>query len=101
MADHIKILKFGGTSIGDTSAFKRAAQIVRANQRSSVVVVVSAMSGVTDALIKSIRTAASHGFTPALKTLEEHFERHLQVAQHLGTEGLAKYRTVIESSRDE
>jgi aspartate kinase len=97
----IKILKFGGTSVGDAAAFERAVQIVRANQSSPVVVVVSAMSGVTDALIKSIRTAASHGSAPALKTLEEHFERHLQVARSLKAEDLARCEIVIESSRRE
>ena len=58
---YIRILKFGGTSVGDAAAFERAVQIVRENQSSLVVVVVSAMSGVTDALIRSTTTAASNG----------------------------------------
>lgn len=45
-------MKFGGTSVGDASCIARAAQIVRdASRESSVVVVVSAMSGVTNRLL--------------------------------------------------
>lgn len=98
---YIKVLKFGGTSVADTAAFERAAQIVRDHQTSPVVVVVSAMGGVTDALIESIRTAARHGSASALDALEEHFERHLQVAQGLKAEALASCQGLIEDSRRE
>jgi aspartate kinase len=54
-------MKFGGTSVGSAEAFVQAAGIVleQAQKWNSVVVVVSAMSGVTDALTKGARTAAS------------------------------------------
>jgi aspartokinase/homoserine dehydrogenase 1 len=47
-------MKFGGTSVGSAEAFIQAADIVleQAEKWNSVVVVVSAMSGVTDALTK-------------------------------------------------
>ena len=93
VAGNIKVLKFGGTSVADAAAFERAVQIVRANQSSPVVVVVSAMSGVTDALIKSIRTGVN--------TLEEHFVRHLEVSESLSAEALSKCHVLIENSRDE
>jgi aspartate kinase len=103
----IKVLKFGGTSVADGAAFERAARIVHGCP-APVVVVVSAMSGVTDALIKSIRTsatdgttAASDGMPAAIATLEEHFLRHLHVAEALRPEALAKCRTLIESARHE
>jgi aspartate kinase len=53
-------MKFGGTSVGSAEAFVQAADIVleQAQKWNSVVVVVSAMSGVTDALTKGARTAA-------------------------------------------
>jgi aspartate kinase len=63
-------------------------EIVRANHNSPVVVVVSAMSDVTDALI-------------AVSNLEEHFERHLQVAQILNAEQQRKFRELIENSKHE
>ncbi len=47
-------MKFGGTSVGDAACIERAAQICAAAAReSSVVVVVSAMSGVTNSLIEA------------------------------------------------
>ena len=53
-------MKFGGTSVGSVEALRQAADIVLAQAREweHLVVVVSAMNGVTDALIKGARTAA-------------------------------------------
>jgi len=93
---NIKVLKFGGTSVADAAAFQRAAEIVRANQDGLVVVVVSAMSGVTDALI-----AASSETGGALENLEEHFRRHLRVARGLSPKRSAEYRHLIQNSRNE
>ncbi|HEX5425021.1 MAG TPA: aspartate kinase [Candidatus Acidoferrales bacterium] len=46
-------MKFGGTSVGDAACIRRVAQIVRdALRDSSIVVVVSAMGGVTNRLIE-------------------------------------------------
>jgi aspartate kinase len=48
----LQVMKFGGTSVGDAECIRRAAEIVaRAARDNSVVVVVSAMSGVTNRLI--------------------------------------------------
>lgn len=54
-------MKFGGTSVGSAEAIAQAAAIViqHAQEGNAVAVVVSAMSGVTDALIKGARTAAA------------------------------------------
>ena len=95
MASHIRIIKFGGTSVAGIEAFERAAKIVRANRDAPVVVIVSAMSGVTDALIKSLHGEISR------EALDEHFERHLIAAQPLGAEGVAKCRALVERSRRE
>ncbi|HEX6650066.1 MAG TPA: aspartate kinase [Pyrinomonadaceae bacterium] len=100
MTSSIKVLKFGGTSVADGAAFERAARIVH-DCDVPVVVVVSAMSGVTDALIKSIRMATSDGTAAAIATLEKHFARHLHVAEGLRPEALAKCRTLIENARHE
>ena len=55
------IMKFGGTSVGSAEAIEQAADIVldQAQRWDQVVTVVSAMSGVTDALIRGARTAAA------------------------------------------
>ena len=54
------VMKFGGTSVGDGQRIKNAAELVYSStsQGHAVVVAVSAMSGVTDALIRSARRAA-------------------------------------------
>lgn len=51
-------MKFGGTSVGDAQCIRRAAEIVRdAAKEYSLVVVVSAMSGVTNRLIAAANSA--------------------------------------------
>ncbi|HOT91285.1 MAG TPA: aspartate kinase [Anaerolineae bacterium] len=55
------VMKFGGTSVGGASAIAQAAAIVQEQARAwdRLVVIVSAMRGVTDALIRGARTAAA------------------------------------------
>ena len=49
----IKVLKFGGTSVGDINSIKRSADIISDwSKNSKIIVVLSAMSGETDRLIK-------------------------------------------------
>ena len=57
----IKVLKFGGTSVGSAENMKRVAEIVRREQ--ATVTVLSAMSGTTDALVKISRLAAEKNLT--------------------------------------
>ena len=54
-------MKFGGTSVGSATAIGQAADIIldQARDWDRLVIVVSAMSGVTDALIRGARTAAA------------------------------------------
>ena len=101
MPANIKVLKFGGTSVEDWPAFERAAQIVQANTASGLVVIVSAMGGFTDALIKSFRRAAAGETVEALLLLEEHFERHLEVARNLSSSSLTVVQALIEKTRSE
>src|SRR5260370_11581592 len=59
MKDKLQVMKFGGTSVADAECIRRAAQIVaRASLEGAVLVVVSAMSGVTNQLILAARQAA-------------------------------------------
>jgi bifunctional aspartokinase / homoserine dehydrogenase 1 len=54
MNKFLRVMKFGGTSVGDASCIARVSQIVRDSVReNSVVVVVSAMSGVTNKLVEA------------------------------------------------
>ncbi len=76
------VLKFGGTSVGDTAAFERVEGIVRSHGGTRPVVVVSAMSGVTDALLAAVQAAVGDS-TGALDRLGPLLERHRDVARRL------------------
>ncbi len=67
----------------------------------NLVVIVSAMSGVTNALISSFQRAARGEASEALLALEHHFGRHLKVSSSLSTAAREKMRSVIEQSRRE
>jgi aspartate kinase len=101
VATHITVLKFGGTSIQDAPAFMRVAQIVNAKQSSPLIVVASAMSGVTDALIAAFRGASAQGADASADKLEQHFVRHLDVGQNLSAMRFARLQSLIEISRSE
>jgi aspartate kinase len=51
------VMKFGGTSVGSAEAIRRAADIVTQSRTRDPVVVVSAVSGITDALLAAARSA--------------------------------------------
>jgi bifunctional aspartokinase / homoserine dehydrogenase 1 len=58
MRPSLRVMKFGGTSVGDPDCVRRAAAIVQsAATQGPVVVVVSAMSGVTNRLIQAAHDA--------------------------------------------
>jgi aspartate kinase len=70
----IIVMKFGGTSVGNAERIRQCAAIVaQAAKRDRVVVVVSAMAGVTDLIFKTIE-AARHGNSDATKTHLQKFE---------------------------
>jgi len=54
------VMKFGGTSIGESSRIRHVASIIRDHARkgNKIVVVISAMSGVTDELIEAAEKAS-------------------------------------------
>ncbi|MFT3891189.1 MAG: hypothetical protein QM730_06105 [Anaerolineales bacterium] len=62
MKQQTLVMKFGGTSVGSVDALKQAAQIIRdaRDEFARVVVITSAMSGVTDLLLE-IRVARCAG----------------------------------------
>ncbi len=58
MSTSLRVMKFGGTSVGDADCVRRAAAIVQsAAAQGAVVVVVSAMSGVTNRLVQAAHDA--------------------------------------------
>ncbi len=79
-------MKFGGTSVADESAFHRVTAIVRhevehrAPDTLPPVVVVSALSKVTDGLLQVGRFVQSGEVDRAVSRLNELLERHLRIA---------------------
>lgn len=80
-------MKFGGTSVGDVAAFERVHNIVSAQIDKQPVVVVSAMTKVTDALLAAFETAKKGDFAAAFASLESHFDRHVEVSKHFIPDG--------------
>ncbi len=79
----MKILKFGGTSVGSVESISKLLQIIEKEQEKSgnPVIVLSAMSGVTNLLSSMADKAAQGGtFSNELKELEE---RHFEVIKEL------------------
>ena len=116
------IQKFGGTSVADPDAVRRLIDIVRtarARDGRGPVVVVSAMSRVTDALLAIASDAGAAQSERALAQVEQLRERHLTMARALlgdaaggaighaaggdvgGSENLAALTAHIEQQFDE
>jgi aspartate kinase len=76
-------MKFGGTSVADAAAFENVARIVASEHKAAPIVVVSAMSGVTDNLLNATTIAASADDHRAFASLENVFKRHEAAAHEL------------------
>lgn len=76
----VRVMKFGGTSVGDASCMARVVEIVGAAARESqVVVVVSAMSGVTNRLVEAA-TQSEAGRTAAVTSILAGIRRQHEAA---------------------
>jgi aspartate kinase len=77
------VVKFGGTSVADADAIRRAAEIVRGRLDRRPVVVVSALSGTTNALLTLGQQAADGQLIGAIRAVEGLRERHMREAESL------------------
>ena len=75
------VMKFGGTSVGDASAFRQTASIVVRHLGRQPVVVVSAMSGVTNRLLALAAQSESGDATGASLAAGELIAQHLAIAE--------------------
>lgn len=95
----MKILKFGGTSVGSEENIKRIGSILH-NQTDSMIVVVSALGGVTDQLL-SIAKKAAAGVDPE-EELTAVWNRHEKMCNGLlKKEVTAQTLTSLKSQFDE
>ncbi len=74
----MKVLKFGGTSVGTAGNIRKVKDIVSA-QTDDLLIVVSALGGITDKILLTAKTAAtgSGDFHPMLTEIRErHADGH-------------------------
>ncbi|MDZ4771268.1 MAG: aspartate kinase [Chloroflexota bacterium] len=91
-------MKFGGTSVGSADAIASVMRIVAEATQDGhrVIVVVSAMSGVTDALINSVREAAAGNRWVYLSTSQKLRDRHIEAANLLINPGADRQAVIAE-----
>ncbi len=79
------VMKFGGTSVGSAEAIRRTANLIIDAQSdwSSVVVVVSAMSGVTDLLLEGAHAAVADKLKEYEKVVQTIRNKHTQAISEL------------------
>ncbi|MEO8396947.1 MAG: aspartate kinase, partial [Chloroflexota bacterium] len=94
-------MKFGGTSVGSPEAIHNVVEIVsgEVEDGNRVVVVVSAMSGVTDALISSVREAASGNKWGYLSCSQKLRDRHAESLHLLTVPGSDRDTALAEIDR--
>jgi aspartokinase/homoserine dehydrogenase 1 len=74
--------KFGGTSVANADRYKNVSKILETEPKTNKGVVVSAMSGVTNSLIKLVELAKSRD-NSYLTKLEELQDKHIQAVNEL------------------
>src|SRR5258708_28386619 len=96
------IMKFGGTSVEDASAFRNVAAIVKAGVASRPVVVVSAIGGFTNALLASVQKAIGGDARAATRSLDHDLRRHISIARELlKAESCAAFELAVAVARRE
>jgi aspartate kinase len=95
-------MKFGGTSVGNVEAFRRVAGIVAPYREAQPVVVVSAMTKMTDALLDCVAHAQARRIDEARNTLAQHLARHREVAESCLCEmARAHFSELVETTQAE
>lgn len=96
----LRVMKFGGTSVGDASCIAKVVEIIRsASQEADLAVVVSAMSGVTNKLVEAASQAEAGNaerVAAILKQLREQHDAALRSLIHAPEEQLRIGRKMDE-----
>ena len=77
------VCKFGGTSVGDAQAIARTASIIAGRRERQPVVVVSALGGATNMLLRIAEQSAKGQLIGALSAVEALRDRHLKQTETL------------------
>ncbi|HTX71422.1 MAG TPA: lysine-sensitive aspartokinase 3 [Rectinemataceae bacterium] len=96
------VMKFGGSSVATAERLRHVAELVRAQGSPEILVVLSALGGVTDALFACGRLAATREQAASLTQLKELMERHRDVGRELFGPNLPrKVEAFIDASEKE
>ena len=100
MSGNLRVMKFGGTSVGDAARIRAAAEITAsAAKRGGVLTVVSAMSGVTNRLVEAAQASAG-GDSRAGEELREALRaQHAAAIEALISDGDERARLTEEAER--
>ncbi len=95
--EKIRVMKFGGTSVGDAIRIRRAAEIVAtASKDSSVVAVVSAMGGVTNRLAEAAQASAAGNRDTAVQIAETLRKQHQEAVKDLVSNDDRRFLLIAE-----
>jgi aspartokinase/homoserine dehydrogenase 1 len=86
---HLEVWKFGGASLADATAIRRAAGLI-ASHKGPLVVVASALGGITDLLLGGARRAAAKNGDDPAALASAFLRRHRQAAKDLVPPGAAR-----------
>ena len=97
----ILVMKFGGTSVGSAEAIERATGLIRHTMAgwSQIVVVASAMSGVTDLLLKGANTAAFGDNETYIEVAQALRQKHASAIETLLNDGEDRQQVSAEISQ--
>jgi aspartokinase/homoserine dehydrogenase 1 len=94
--ERLEVWKFGGASLADAAAVRHAVSLVRAH-RGPLVVVVSALGGVTDLLLDAARRSAAGAPAAASAAAATFLRRHRDLAHGLVPAGPARRRLLASA----
>ena len=91
-------MKFGGTSVGSADAIAQTIEIVRQSQEKAqrIIVIVSAMSGVTNLLQEGLVSAATGSLDRYPEVVRTLREKHAEAAGQLVTDNIQRDTLVAE-----
>src|ERR1700694_5170899 len=94
-------MKFGGTSVGDGARIQKVADLVQREivKGHQIVVVASAMSGVTNMLIEAAKLAARGDESLIADTRRRLFTQHIAAVNAISAQGGVQDRLVAELDR--
>ncbi|MDG5798813.1 bifunctional aspartate kinase/homoserine dehydrogenase I [Marinilabiliaceae bacterium ANBcel2] len=95
----MRVLKFGGSSVGSAEAIQQVKDIIGSSEE-KVVVVVSALSGVTDKLISTAEFAGK-GDKSCFVLMQEIIDTHYQLINQLFNKDTGDVETLIKEDIEE